>query len=288
MPAGILGRYAGEVTRLPALPPPVLLSTSSVYPEPAAAGFELAATLGYDGIEVMVWSDPVSQDENALLGLARHYEVPVLAVHAPCLAVSQLVWSPDPWRRLTRAARLADALGAGVVVVHPPFLWQRDYARNFASGLLRLSGEFPGIRFAVENMFPIRLADRATFVPYRPGWDPTVVGHQAYTLDVSHCATARTDCLAMADAMGAQLAHVHLGDGTGSAKDEHLVPGRGEQPCARLLASLAGRGFTGAVAVEVTTRRVNKRDRREADLAEALEFARAALGTPSRAANRME
>jgi sugar phosphate isomerase/epimerase len=36
----------------------------------------MAATLGYDGIEVMIWTDPVSQDAAALAGLAKHYGVP--------------------------------------------------------------------------------------------------------------------------------------------------------------------------------------------------------------------
>ena len=88
--------------------------------------------------------------------------------------------------------------------------------------------------------------------------------------------------MAMADAMGAGLAHVHLGDGTGEGRgDEHLVPGRGNQPCAQLLESLAGRGYRGSIAVEVSTRRAASRSEREADLAEALTFARAHLGAPS-------
>jgi sugar phosphate isomerase/epimerase len=129
------------------------------------------------------------------------------------------------------------------------------------------------VRIAVENMYPVRGVGRE-FVPYAPGWDPTVAGFSAYTLDVSHCAASRTDALAMAAAMGAGLAHVHLGDGTGRGRDEHLVPGRGTQPCAELLGSLSRRGFTGAVAVEVSTRRAKSRAERESDLAEALAFAR--------------
>jgi sugar phosphate isomerase/epimerase len=258
----------------------VTLSTSSVFPEPTAAAFEMAATLGYDGIEVMVWTDAVSQDAGALRGLADHYEVPVLSIHAPCLLVTQRVWSPDPWERLRRSAMLAESLGAGVVVVHPPFAWQREYARGFAAGLARLAQEHPSVQIAVENMYPVRMAGRE-FVPYAPGWDPTVAGYDAYTLDLSHCAAARNDALAMAAAMGDRLAHVHLGDGTGEGRDEHLVPGRGNQPCAQLLRSLAGRGFTGLVAVEVNSRRATSRHEREADLAESLDFARQHLATPS-------
>jgi sugar phosphate isomerase/epimerase len=259
---------------------PVLLSTSSVFPEPTSAAFEMAATLGYDGIEVMVWTDAVSQDAGALRGLAAHYGVPIVSVHAPCLLVTQRVWSPDPWERLRRSAVLATGLGAATVVVHPPFTWQREYARGFVAGLARLRAEYPGISFAVENMFPVRMAGRE-FVPYSGGYDPTKVGFDAYTLDLSHCSAARGDALAMADAMGSALAHVHLGDGTGEGRDEHLVPGRGNQPCAQLLESLSARRFTGSVAVEVNSRRAASRADREADLAEALEFARTHLTTPS-------
>jgi sugar phosphate isomerase/epimerase len=259
---------------------PVLLSTSSVFPEPTAAGFEVAASLGYDGIEVMVWNDAVSQDVGALRGLAHHYDVPVRSVHAPCLLVTQRVWSADPWERLRRSAELADTLGAPTVVVHPPFTWQRDYARTFVSGLASLAERYPSIRFAVENMYPVRMAGRL-FVPYSPGWDPTTAGFDSYTLDLSHCAASRSDAMAMAATMGDGLAHVHLGDGTGEGRDEHLVPGRGTQPCAELLESLVRNGFGGSVAVEVSTRRSASRRDREADLAEALAFARQHLATPS-------
>ena len=51
--------------------PPVALSTASVYPEPVAAGFELAAELGYDAVELMVWGDRVSQDVAAVGKLAE-------------------------------------------------------------------------------------------------------------------------------------------------------------------------------------------------------------------------
>jgi sugar phosphate isomerase/epimerase len=261
------------------VPVPILLSSSSVFPEPTSAAFEVAATLGYDGVEVMVWTDAVSQDASALEGLVRHYGVPVLSVHAPCLLVTQRVWGNDPTERLRKAVVLAETLGASTVVVHPPFTWQRDYARAFADSLRRLGERHPGVRIAVENMYPVRMAGRQ-FVPYSPGWDPTQTGYDSYTLDISHCAASRSDSLEMADAMGDGLAHVHLGDGTGEGRDEHLVPGRGTQPCAELLESLAGRGYTGSVALEVATRRARSRAEREEDLAEALAFARAHLQVP--------
>ena len=77
----------------------------------------------------------------------------------------------------------------------------------------------------------------------------------------------------MALTLGDRLSHVHLADGSGSPRDEHLVPGRGTQPCGELLEHLAARGFDGSVVVEVSTRR-HTPDERELDLAAALAFAR--------------
>jgi sugar phosphate isomerase/epimerase len=250
------------------------LSTASVYPEGTPVAFELAAKLGYDGVEVMVWTDPVSQDPYALQRLSQHYEVPILAIHAPCLIITQRVWTTDPWTKLQKAQFAARLLGAETVVVHPPFRWQRDYARGFRTGLRRLAEE-TDIRFAVENMFPLRVRGREVSA-YQPSWD--VAGstepYRHYTLDLSHTAVSQSDALAMLDAMDDRLAHLHIADGTGLTKDEHLVPGRGSQPCAEVLERLAARGFAGHVVVEINTRRALDRAEREADLAEALAYCR--------------
>jgi sugar phosphate isomerase/epimerase len=80
--------------------------------------------------------------------------------------------------------------------------------------------------------------------------------------------------MAMADAMGRNLRHIHLGDGTGEGRDEHLVPGRGSQPVVELLEHLASTGFGGHVVLEINTRKADSRDARELDLVEALAFAR--------------
>jgi sugar phosphate isomerase/epimerase len=252
--------------------PPVALSTASVYPEPARAAFELAAELGYDGVELMVWTDPVSQDVAAVARLADRYGVPVLAVHAPCLAVTQRVWGADPIERIRRSVRAAVTLDARTVVLHPPFRWQRRYASQFADEVAR-AGEHDGVALAVENMFPITRGSVRT-VPYSPGFDPTDIGHAHYTLDLSHTAAAGSDALAMLERMGTGLTHVHLADGSGAARDEHLVPGRGTQPCAEVCERLTESGFAGVVVVEISTRRCRTRYDRAALLAESLLFAR--------------
>ena len=255
---------------------PVALSTSSAYPERTPDAFEIAARLGYDGIEVMVYTDPVSQSAGALRGLSDYHQVPILAVHAPSLLLTQRVWGREPWEKLRRAKDLAEQVGARVVVLHPPFRWQQDYARGFEKGLAAMAAE-PDVIFAVENMYPLRVGN-GVVVPYSPHWDPTALHVPHVTLDLSHTAASGSDALAMATELGGRLAHVHLADGTGAPSgpfpDEHLVPGRGGQPCAGLLSLLSATGYPGVVVVEVNTNKAPTREARLADLAQSLAFAR--------------
>jgi sugar phosphate isomerase/epimerase len=227
----------------------------------------------------MVWSDPASQDVRAVARLAEASGVPVVAVHAPCLAVSQRVWSPDPVERLRRSVAAAAELGARTVVVHPPFRWQPRYVAVFADEVRRAE-ETAGVAVAVENMFPV-VRGALRVVPYSPGFDPTAAGHRHYTLDLSHTAAAGEDALALLDRMGAGLAHVHLADGGSGTRDEHLVPGRGGQPCAQVCERLVTGGYAGAVVLEVNTRRCPTREERSALLDESLLFARLHLRPPA-------
>jgi sugar phosphate isomerase/epimerase len=257
---------------------PVALSTSSVYPDSTPDAFETAARLGYDGVEVMVYTDPVSQNVDVLRRLSDYHQIPVLAVHAPSLLLTQRVWGREPWGKLIKSKDVAEKLGAKVIVLHPPFRWQRDYARDFEAGLARMSDE-TDVVFTVENMFPLR-ARTTEVVPYARHWDPVGQDYPNVTLDLSHTAASGSDAMAMAAELGGRLAHVHLADGTGLAipPDEHLVPGRGNQPCAELLQRLSATAYPGMVVLEVNTRRALSKIEREGDLAESLAFARQHLG----------
>jgi len=258
----------------PLLPPtaPIGLSTASVYPESAAVAFRRAAELGYDGVEVFVTADPATQSADPIDELRQTYQLPVLSVHAPVVLMTNRIWSTDPLVKLGRTVDLAEQLDARVVVTHPPFVWQRMGGADFSTAIGDLQDR-TDVRIAVENMFPARVRGQEASV-YRPHWDPLVgAGHRWYTLDLSHTATAGVDALAMLQRMGDRLAHLHLADGTGSAMDEHLVPGRGTQPCADVLERLAAQRYSGAIVVEIGTRRSTPAVR-EVQVAEALSFAR--------------
>ncbi|WP_067817835.1 sugar phosphate isomerase/epimerase family protein [Nocardia inohanensis] len=265
------------------------LSTASVYPENTEAAFRYAAELGYDGVELMVWAEPVSQSISAIQQLMHRYEIPVLAVHAPCLLISQRVWGSDPVAKLTRSVHTAEALGAATVVVHPPFRWQRRYAEGFARQVAELEDAGP-ISVAVENMFPMRadtlfrgssvrrLERRGgpgpSITTFSPSYDPTDTGFRHYTLDSSHTATAGVDPLDLAERMGSGLAHLHLADGRGAATDEHLIPGEGTQPLTQLCEKLVANGFDGQAVIEVNTQMARTTMDRAAMLNRALTFAR--------------
>ena len=248
------------------------LSSSSVYPESTAHAFAYAAKVGYDAVEVMV-IDALSQQISTVKQLSEHHGVPVSAIHAPCLLFTQRVWGTEPWGKLERSAEMASAVGAEVVVVHPPFRWQKEYAAGFVDGIAALE-ESTGIAFAVENMYPWRASSKRGVEMYLPGWDPSDEPYANTTVDLSHAAIADSSPIEMADRLGPRLRHVHLTDGTGSAKDEHLVPGRGSVGAAEFLQHIARTGFSGEIVVEINTRKASTRDEREDDLRESLEFAR--------------
>jgi sugar phosphate isomerase/epimerase len=225
----------------------------------------------------MVGIDALSQQTSAVKGLMEHHAIPICAIHAPTLLFTQRVWGLEPWGKLERSAEMAREVGAHVVVVHPPFRWQREYARDFLNGIAALE-ESTGVAFAVENMYPWR-ASRRQMEMYLPGWDPSSEPYANATIDLSHAAIAQTDPIAMAERLGPRLRHIHLTDGTDSASDEHLVPGRGDIGADTFLQHLAGSGFTGEVVLEINTRRCRTRQEREADLRESLEFAIEHLST---------
>ncbi len=269
------------MTTPPSGGPLFALSTASVYPESVAHGFEYAARLGYDAVEVMVSIDGVSQDAEKVRKLRDYHEVPVCAIHAPCLLITQRVWGTDPWEKLERSAEMAHSLDADVVVVHPPFRWQKEYAAGFVEGIAGLE-ERTGIAFAVENMYPWRATSRREMDVYQPHWDPSRENYANTTIDLSHAATAHSDPIEMAVRLGDRLRHIHMTDGSGSAKDEHLVPGRGSQPCGDFLEHLATTGFDGHIVMEINTRKAGTREAREADLIESLAFSRLHFATESR------
>lgn len=257
------------------------MGTTSVMPRRLHDAFRLAAEAGYDGVEIMVTSDPDTRNPRVISALSERYGMPVLSIHAPVLVLTAFVFGADPHRKLDRSAALARQVGAHTVVVHPPFRWQARSARSFTRSVREVSDRY-GVMVAVENMFPVTVGghDRNA---YAPDWNPGSLDVDALTLDFSHAALAGVSALDLAKQWGNRLRHVHLCDGSSLEPndlmfDEHLIPGHGVQPVAEVIALLARRGFSGSIIAEVTTRACGADDdQRLALLRETLAFARQAV-----------
>ncbi len=260
----------------------VALSTASVYPESTATAFEIAARLGYDGVEVMVWTDPVSQDIEALRRLSDYHQIPILAVHAPCLLITQRVWSTDPWTKLQRAQAAAEKLGATTVVVHPPFRWQRQYARDFVTGIWRMADE-TDVRFARREHVPLALP-RPRDARVRPR-----LGRHEGRLPALHDRPQRTPRRPAATpwrwstAWATASATSTSPTATAPTRTSTWSPAAARSPAPSCSNGSRVTGFDGHVVIEVNTRRAMSGAEREADLAEALAFTRLHLASSVRA-----
>ena len=72
------------------------------------------------------------------LDSVQKYQIPISTIHAPTLLFTQQVWGKS-WTKIQMAAKLTHQVGAEVVVAHPPFRWQRKYAKNFVAGVREVS-----------------------------------------------------------------------------------------------------------------------------------------------------
>jgi sugar phosphate isomerase/epimerase len=261
---------------------PVALSSSSMYPMGVAETFSIAEDLGYDGVEIMVTHRAETQQADLLNEWAWRFGMPVKAIHAPTLLLTQQVWG-SAWDKIHKSAELARQVGCDIVVAHPPFRWQGSYASGFAEGIAEIE-ERTGVMIAVENMYAWRAGGQEATM-YLPHWNPVPYDYKHVTWDFSHAATAEDDSYEAVKALGSRLRHLHLTDGWSNGfKDDHLIPGEGNQRVVEAMELVAqshfgGNGFNGAVAVEVSTRSAKKEvGERERMLAESLAFARKHLG----------
>ncbi|MBW3615711.1 MAG: sugar phosphate isomerase/epimerase, partial [Actinobacteria bacterium] len=164
------------------------------------------------------------------------------------------VWGWKPEFKLRRSVDMAAAVGAPVVVTHPPFRWQRDYALDF----LRLVDELNaggGPVVTVENMYTVVALGR-TVEPYLGNDDEAFAGYSAVTLDTSHVGAARQELLERYEVMRGRVRHLHLSDSTSTRGDEHLPPGQGTLPLGDLAAAMVADGFDGQIVLEVAVGRL--------------------------------
>jgi sugar phosphate isomerase/epimerase len=239
---------------------PVACSTISVFSRPLEQAFALISETGFDGVEVMVTSDPDSQDAARIRGLSEDHELPVVAVHAPFLLMSRRVWGRDPVGKIERTVELALRVAAPVVVVHPPYRWQSAY-RRWLDEHASPAAKARGVRVAVENMFPLRVRGRSVARFHARQSLDELEGFPDVTLDTSHLAVSGVDPVEAVARVGERLAHVHLSNNAGRGWDSHSPLDEGVLDLGRVLETLATRGYRGAVSLEIDLRNHVKDER---------------------------
>jgi sugar phosphate isomerase/epimerase len=233
--------------------PRVLFSSGGFFGTPLEQSMRRAADAGYAGVEVMVTKDPASQDPRRIRELAARHGLEVGALHAPCLLLTRRVWGTDPVAKIYRAMEVAEEAGAPLVVMHPPFRWQRGY-RAWLDERLRGLEERTGVIVAFENMFPVNVGGRP--VTFHSNQDLDELDRfDDLVLDTSHAAVAGHDLLEVRRRFGGRLRHVHLSDNAGKGWDSHLpVYQEGVLPLGGFLDDVAADGFAGAISIELDLR----------------------------------
>ena len=232
--------------------PRLLFSSAAFFARPLENTFRIVAETGYSGVEVMVTKDPASQDPDRMRALAEEHGLEIGAIHAPSLLMTRKVWGTDPIGKIDRAIQVAEKAQVPVVVMHPPYRWQRAY-RRWLEEVLPVLEARTGVVVAIENMFPVRMGKRAVTFHSNQDLDE-LEGLPHLVLDTSHAAVSEHDPVEVRQRFGDRLRHVHLSDNAGKGWDSHLPPGAGVLDLDAFCDDLVTGGYEGSVSLEVDLR----------------------------------
>jgi len=226
-------------------------ATGPLWPFELEQAMDVVAAAEFSEIEVMVTREPRTQDPAIIKRLVDERGLSVAAVHGPFLAITKSVWGMDPVQKTRRGIEMCQELGASTLIVHPPYLWEQ----NFATWLTRESqpyAEETGVRIAVETMYPKWVAGRKARA-HR--WlDPDELADKApwVVIDTSHLTVARKDILDALDVLMPKLIHVHLSNNAGDGRDGHLELEKGILPIDRFLSELRRHDYREAICLELS------------------------------------
>jgi sugar phosphate isomerase/epimerase len=224
--------------------------------------FSYVSRAGLDGIEYWLetphfWLRDLPEDEVTSCRRA-HPEIAAFSIHAPVLDLNPCSINPDVaevsvnWA--ARSLAMAQALGAGVLTVHPGRRTAKrppgeaDHARfNHYISALRETALKDTVVVAMENMEPAVNALICTPERMREVLD--VEPWLKFTLDTSHAlVTTEGTVMEYIELCGDRLANVHIsraGDGRLHLPLDH------SPVIARILESLRDHGYRGALMLEI-------------------------------------
>jgi sugar phosphate isomerase/epimerase len=234
--------------------PKIQCSTGPLWPFEFEQALDALAAAEFPEIEVMVTREAKTQDPELVRKLVDERGLSVASVHGPFLAITKNVWGMDPIEKTRRGVEMCQALGATTLIVHPPYLWEQ----NFATWLMKESkpyGEEAGVKIAVETMYPKWVAGRQARA-HR--WlDPQELVDKTpwVVIDTSHLTVARKDILRALEVLMPKLVHVHLSNNAGDGRDGHLELEKGILPIDRFLNELRRSSYSEALSLELSVNR---------------------------------
>lgn len=233
--------------------PRLLLSTAPFFRHPLREAFRHTREAGYEAIEVMVTSDPATQDPRRLNELADEFGLSIRALHAPFLLLTRRVWGTDPISKIYRASQVAEQAGIPLVVVHPPYKWQTRYRRWIDTRITDYSAR-SGVMIGVENMFPVKIRGERGLRFHASQEFEDLDRFPNLVLDTSHLAVSRFDVVEAYRRYKSKVVHFHLSNNAGKGWDSHLPVDEGILPLDLLLKEIASDGFEGTISLELDLR----------------------------------
>jgi sugar phosphate isomerase/epimerase len=189
----------------------------------------------------------------------------VLAVHSPFRNLPG--WPPDQPALIAESVKLAEALGAKVVIHHLPnrlefgfvragkWQWQwplgarpadQRYSQWLLDGYAQLQAS-TAVKLCIENM-PARKWFGRRLNRHHWNTPTTITQFATLTLDTTHLATWGLDPTPIFAAWGDRVGHIHLSNYNGR---EHRRPEHGELDLERFIQTLVAHEYPGAVSLEL-------------------------------------
>jgi sugar phosphate isomerase/epimerase len=228
--------------------PRVIAATGPLVLSPLGWVMDAIADAGFSGAELLLAHNPETRDIEKVMGFADEAGIDIPVVHGPYMVLLRNVLGADYIQKTRRSLEVADALGAGVMVAHAPFRWERR-ARGWLASEVDAEAAEHGADFAMENLFPV--AGRAFSAVVTP---THLAQFRHVVFDTSHFGVAGVDLFEAWDALVDRTVHIHLSDNFGNGKDSHAPIGSGVLPLEAFLAHVGASGWAGTITLELDCR----------------------------------
>lgn len=230
-----------------------MASTGPLFARPLDWAMAVIVEAGYDAVELMVTQDPVTQDAERVVEMARLEGTVVPVVHGPFLLVTRRVFGTDMLEKARRSLSLAQGIGAELMIVHPPYRWQTSFHDWLVEHADDEAAE-RGTAIGVENLFPVSLAGRPVRISRYT--EPDHLGpFKDIVLDTSHFGVTGVDIVDAWRRLHGTTTHLHVSDNRGQGRDSHAPLGAGILPLASFLREVAASDYDRWICLELDCRR---------------------------------